>query len=272
MKTMDHRDVRHYWDGNAAAWTALARAGYDIYRDGFNSPGFFAMLPAVDGLHGLDLGCGEGHNTRLLAARGARVTALDVSGVFVRAALQYATQQGLQRCARFPRGIAHLQASAVELPFAAACFDFIIATMVMMDLPETERALAEAWRVLRPGGFLQFSIMHPCFNPPHRRNLRDAHGHSYAIEVGKYFERGSGDVQQWTFSAAPPEATAGFEPFKVPTFHRTLSEWINTLLRLGFQLEEIQEPMPDDDMVRREPALQDAQVVAYFLQIRARKA
>ena len=37
------------------------------------------MLPDVRGLAGLDIGCGEGHNTRLLAGRGARLTAIDIS-------------------------------------------------------------------------------------------------------------------------------------------------------------------------------------------------
>jgi 2-polyprenyl-3-methyl-5-hydroxy-6-metoxy-1,4-benzoquinol methylase len=68
---MKHTEVKQYWDGNAAAWTKLARAGYDVYRDYLNTPAFFKMLPSVNGLSGLDIGCGEGHNTRLLAKCGA---------------------------------------------------------------------------------------------------------------------------------------------------------------------------------------------------------
>ena len=45
----------------------LARAGYDVYRDHLNTPAFFQMLPDVTNLRGLELGCGEGYNTRLLA-------------------------------------------------------------------------------------------------------------------------------------------------------------------------------------------------------------
>ena len=39
---MDHEEVGRYWNANAAAWTKLARAGYDIYRDHLNTPAFFA--------------------------------------------------------------------------------------------------------------------------------------------------------------------------------------------------------------------------------------
>ena len=70
---MNHEEAGRYWNENAATWTRLARAGYDVYRDYLNTPAFFHLLPAVGGLSGLDIGCGEGHNTRLLARRGVRM-------------------------------------------------------------------------------------------------------------------------------------------------------------------------------------------------------
>jgi trans-aconitate methyltransferase len=66
---MDHEGVGSYWGENAEVWAELVRVGYDHFRDGLNTPAFLAMLPEVDCKLGLDLGCGEGHNTRLLAAR-----------------------------------------------------------------------------------------------------------------------------------------------------------------------------------------------------------
>ncbi len=235
---MKHTEVRDYWDRNAAAWTQLSRAGYDVYRDYLNTPAFFAMLPDVDGLLGLDIGCGEGHNTRLLARAGAVVTALDISQTFVRQARLSEEQE--------PLGIAYLAASAVELPFAAAAFDFATAFMSLMDIPETGSVLAEAYRVLKPGGFLQFSITHPCFNTPHHRNLRDENGMTYAFEVGGYFESRQGEVAEWLFSAAPAEAKEGLPPFQVPRFTRTLSEWLNLVVDCGFHLERVEEPRPSD--------------------------
>ena len=81
---MDHEEVGRHWDENAEAWTRLARAGYDVYRDELNTPAFLEMLPDVDGLSGLDVGCGEGHNTRLVLERGARMTGIDIAENFVR--------------------------------------------------------------------------------------------------------------------------------------------------------------------------------------------
>jgi ubiquinone/menaquinone biosynthesis C-methylase UbiE len=260
---MNHEEVGRYWNANADAWTKLARAGYDIYRDHLNTPAFLLMLPSVDGLSGLDIGCGEGHNTRLLAGRGARMTAIDIAEVFVAHARQ-AEQQS-------PLGIDYRVASAVDLPFADATFDFATGFMSFMDVPETARLLAEARRVLKPGGFLQFSITHPCFDTPHRRNLRDASGMTYAIEVGDYFRNLDGQIDEWLFRSAPAEVKQGLPKFKTPRFTRTLSQWLNLLIEAGFQIERLEEPRPDDETVRACPKLQDAQVVSYFLHVRVRK-
>jgi len=260
---MDHKEAGRLWNESAASWAKLARAGYDIYRDHLNTPAFFAMLPDVEGLAGLDIGCGEGHNTRLLAQRGARVSAIDISEVFIRHAKETEAET--------PLGIHYQVASAVDLPFANGTFDFAAAFMSLMDVPETDRALAESYRVLKPGGFLQFSMTHPCFDTPHRRNLRDANHRTYAIEVGDYFEGNNGEIDEWLFKAAPAHVKEGMRKFRIPLFRRTLSYWLNVLVETGFQLEHVEEPRPADETVAACPGLQDAQVVSYFLHLRVRK-
>ncbi len=260
---MDHKEVGRFWNANADTWALLSRAGYDVYRDYLNTPAFFEMLPPVAGLAGLDIGCGEGHNTRLLAKHGARMAAIDIADLFVRNAQDMETQQ--------PSGIGYAAASAVELPFSTASFDFATGFMSFMDIPETERVISEAFRVLKPGGFLQFSISHPCFNTRHRKNLRDEHGLTYAIEVGDYFHNLQGEVLEWHFHSAPTHLIAELQKFRTPLFTRTLSQWLNLLTAQGFLLERVEEPRPDDATVRACPAVQDAQVVAYFLHIRVRK-
>ncbi|MDQ7780255.1 MAG: class I SAM-dependent methyltransferase [Planctomycetota bacterium] len=260
---MNHVEVGRLWNSNAEAWTKLARAGYDVYRDHLNTPGFFRMLPDVTGLSGLDIGCGEGHNTRLLARRGARVTAVDISEVFVAHARDMEKKQ--------PLGIDYRLASAVELPFPDCAFDFATGFMSFMDIPETGLVVSEAHRVLKPGGFLQFSICHPCFDTPHRRNLRNDKGRTYAIEVGDYFRNLEGEVSEWIFGSAPEEVKLALPRFKVPRFTRTVSQWVNLLIDTGFVVERLGEPRPDDEAVRACPDMQDAQVVAYYLHFRARK-
>ena len=95
-----------------------------------------------------------------------------------------------------------------------------------MDLPDQRQAFEEIHRVLRPGGFLQFSITHPCFFPPYRRQVRTPESKPFAVELGQYFERVDGKIDRWLFSAAPQEVKADLKPFEIPVFHRPLSEWL----------------------------------------------
>lgn len=260
---MNDQEVGEYWNRNAPAWTALVRAGYDVYRDQLNSPAFFALLPAVDGLMGLDIGCGEGYNTRLLARRGARVVAVDLAPVFVEAAQQAEAAE--------PLGIRYQVGSAAALPFADAQFDFATSFMCLMDVPDPALALREAFRVLKPGGFLQFSISHPCYTTPHRHNVRDAHGQPLAVEVGGYFNYQNGQPEEWIFGAAPAQEQARHPQFRVPVFNLTMSQWVNAVVAAGFVLEAMQEPCPTDEQMAQHPYLKKARVVAYFLHIRCRK-
>src|ERR1700753_930710 len=94
---MDERQNAQHWEENAPDWVRLVRKGFDTSRDLVNSPAFFAMLPDVRGLYGLDLGCGEGHNTRQVAARGAKLAALDVASAMVQATAEEERRE--------PRGI-----------------------------------------------------------------------------------------------------------------------------------------------------------------------
>ena len=131
---MKRTEVAQYWEANAETWTHHARAGYDIYRDGLNTPAFLDMLPSVHGLRGLDIGCGEGSNTRELVRLGARMLAIDVAPTFIRYACDAERAELL--------GIAYLVADATDLPFVSASFDFATAFMSMMDMANHGAACA----------------------------------------------------------------------------------------------------------------------------------
>lgn len=260
---MDASEVAACWEANAETWTRHARAGYDRYRNEINTPVFLANLPPVAGLNGLDIGCGEGFNTRKLAGLGAAMTGIDIAPTFIRHAQEEEANQ--------PLGIAYMVGDGMALPFADGSFDFATAFMSLMDMPEQHRVLAEARRVLKPGGFLQFSILHPCFAPPYRKVLREPDGTVRAVEVAGYFGAVQGDVETWRFGAAPEQEKARTEPFRVPRFHRTLSDWINLIVATGFAIEHMHEPTVDEATAEAVPYLADLRVTPLFLHLRIRK-
>lgn len=258
---MDTEEAAAYWEANADTWSRLVRAGYDIYRDALNTPAFLAMLPPVAGLKGLDIGCGEGANTRRLAALGARMQAIDIAPTF----LQYARAAEIEN----PLGIDYQVGSGTQLPFADSSFDFATAFMSLMDMPDHAQALREAYRVLRPGGFFQFSILHPCFCPPYRKVLRNDAGIPRAIEISNYFDETDGQVETWWFSTLPPEEQQAVAPFRVPRFHRTLSAWLNLIAGAGLVIQQCGEPSASEKLARQEPVVADTRIAGLFLHLRA---
>jgi len=255
-------EVGRYWDDNADNWTLLARAGCDDWRDLVNAPAFQRMLPDIHSLRGLDVGCGEGYNTRLTAARGARIIAFDISRKFVRYADEEARRTGA--------AIRHLRASAHYLPFPGACFDFAIATMSLMDMPDTDVALAEVYRILKPGGFLQFSVLHPLFHNGDSGWERSPDGRKTGYILRGYCKVVLGVVEEWLFARTPPEFQH-YPKFRVPRFDRTLSGWMNLVAEAGFVLERCDEPTAMGEARERFSRYADSGLIPFSLIIRCRR-
>ncbi|WP_211215289.1 class I SAM-dependent methyltransferase [Actinoalloteichus spitiensis] len=126
------------WEEQARNWIAWAR------RPGFDSwwhlrERFLALVPPP-GAATLDLGCGEGRISRELRARGHRVHGVDASPTLVSAARDA------------DHGGAYAVAEGTALPFADGVFDVVVSHNVLMDVDDLTGTVAEAARVLRPGG------------------------------------------------------------------------------------------------------------------------
>jgi SAM-dependent methyltransferase len=235
-------EVARAWDDNADQWIRHVRAGWDRYREEFNNPMFLAFLPELAGKTVIDLGCGEGRNTREFARRGARLTGIDVSRKMIDAAMAAEAQELL--------GISYREASFSDLStFDAGSFDLAVSTMALMDGPDFEGAARAAHRALRPGGGLYFSVLHPCFVTPAQKWIRNDAGEEIGFRVGEYF---SDDIHidRWRFSAAPGETG---DLFAMPRFPHRLETYINGLTAAGFRILKIQEPRPTEAMAAAHP-------------------
>jgi 2-polyprenyl-3-methyl-5-hydroxy-6-metoxy-1,4-benzoquinol methylase len=84
----------------------------------------------------LEVGCGQGHLTKALAARG-----LDVTGIDANPQAEEVAESPLVR---------HMRAE--DLEFDDASFDFVVSVHAIEHIPELDAALAEISRVLRDGG------------------------------------------------------------------------------------------------------------------------
>lgn len=100
-------------------------------------------LGDLQGLRLLDYGCGHGMASVVLARRGARVTAFDLSAGYLEEARARARANGV--------AIHCVQADGEALPFAAGTFDRVWGNAVLHHL-DLDTAAREVVRVLRPGG------------------------------------------------------------------------------------------------------------------------
>ena len=81
-------EVAAHWNANAGPWAQQVRDGRYIARERLNNPAFLRLLGVPRGRGGLDIGCGEGYNTRLLARAGARMVGVDISERMIALALE----------------------------------------------------------------------------------------------------------------------------------------------------------------------------------------
>lgn len=107
----------------------------------------FDLLGDVAARAVLDFGCGHGMAGIVLARRGARVTAFDLSHGYVHEAETRARANGAE--------VGFLRADGERLPFADASFDRIWGNAILHHL-DMDRAGAELRRVLKPDGWAVF--------------------------------------------------------------------------------------------------------------------
>lgn len=104
-------------------------------------------LGRLDGRRVLDYGCGHGMAAVVLARRGGRVTAFDLSAGYLAEARRRAWANGAD--------VRFLQADGERLPFAGGSFDRIWGNAVLHHL-DLNKATRELRRVLAPGGLAVF--------------------------------------------------------------------------------------------------------------------
>lgn len=149
---------RDHWNQDAPNWAAsgarLWAAEAPVWGI-FNLPDTeLEMLPAdMRGMAAIELGCGTGYVSGWMARRGAAVTAVDVSRAQLETARRLAAEHGA--------GIDFVECPAERVDRPDASFDFAISEYGAAIWSDPELWIAEAARLLKPGGRLVWLGTHP---------------------------------------------------------------------------------------------------------------
>ncbi|WP_433157192.1 class I SAM-dependent methyltransferase [Kribbella sp. CA-247076] len=216
------------YDDVAAEYDEWVGAGAAL-----DDPTFTELIGDVAGQRVCVVACGQGREARFLAARGAVVTGVDLSGKLIEKARSHETSLAIT----YQQGDAHTLEGLAD-----DSFDGVVCYMALMDIPNLDDALRSMARVLRPGGWFVVSITHPCFKAPATGELVDHVDQSVRRTVGKYFVEGYWDGPGAHRNALP-----------VGAYHRTLSTYVNSLTAAGLVIDQFREP-PQDTPVWREVA------------------
>jgi 2-polyprenyl-3-methyl-5-hydroxy-6-metoxy-1,4-benzoquinol methylase len=209
------------WSNAAESWVDFVRKGKDYFRDELNTPGMLRLIGNLKELDVLDVACGEGYNTRILAGKGARVIGIDLSGEMV----EYAkSQEKMDRL-----NIRYYVSDSADLTqFPAKRFDLVTCFMALMDIENYDRAISEIARVMRDDARFIFSITHPCFE----YSSKSAEIERTAEYFGVRRKRVAWNMERLLRS------------FETTSFHRTLTDYSNALHKHGLLIRRLLEPKP----------------------------
>ena len=241
---MDRKSVRAAWDNAADGYARGQREGLDHFRYAFFGPAQRALVGDVRGKKLLDVGCGAGYFSRLMAEDGADVTGIDLSEKMV----EYAHMLG--------GGPSYETLDAISIGdrFKPQTFDIATSCVALQDMAEPAKALVAIHTVLRPGGLFVASIEHPFGSMPVRFWARGVAGAKLHLCVDRYFDRGT---RTFTWERWPGQ-------FTTSAHHAPLEDWFEWIVAAGFSVRAFREPVPTPEAVRDHPTLAGAERMPYF--------
>ncbi|HHW72704.1 MAG TPA: class I SAM-dependent methyltransferase [Firmicutes bacterium] len=233
--------LRREWIELAPRWIEEARAGGDLSRRALLDNYMLAACGDVSGLRILDCGCGEGRFSRMLLARGAQyVLGVDSCELMVEAARELQTGRD-----------EYILADAQDLSFLADdSFDLAVSYLNQCDLPDFDSNVRELYRVLKAGGRLVVTNVHPMRSAGNGWH-RAPDGTKLHVILDHYFSEGE---RRFTMGGV-----------QITNFHRTLSTYVRSFLRAGFVLEDLIEPMATLEAVAEYPDIADERRVPNFI-------
>jgi len=207
------------------------------------------MLPNFKDKRVLDLGCGFGWHCRYAVENGARsVIGIDISQKMLSEA------KNKTKCGN----IEYICMPIEDIDFPEESFDVVISSLALHYVKSFEDVLVRVYKCLSKGGDFVFSVEHPIFTAQGPQDwYYDDKGNILHWPVDHYFTEGI--------------RNAKFLGEEVIKYHRTLTTYLNSLIKIGFEITGVVEPKPAENMLNTVPGMRDELRRPMMLLVSARK-
>ena len=185
------------------------------------------MLPDFAGKRVLDLGCGFGWHSRYAARQGAvSVVGVDISRKMLAEAAQKTDDKNIE----------YICSSIEDYEYPAEAFDVVISSLALHYVEAFDDVCAKVHRCLADSGEFVFSVEHPIFTAQGRQEwVLDDAGEPMHWPVDDYFHEGIRSTR--------------FLGEDVLKYHKTLTTYAGGLIKHGFAITELCEPIPPQEML-----------------------
>ena len=210
---------------------------------------FKKILPDFKEKQVLDLGCGYGWHCLYAVRQGAaHVLGTDISDKMLNVAKTKNADEKIEyRCIAME-----------DLDFPNASFDIVLSSLAFHYVEDFNTLMKRISSWLKNDGYLVFSVEHPVFTAYGSQDwYYDKEGNILHFPVDNYYYEG--------------QRKAIFLDEEVIKYHRTLTTYINALLKNGFTIKHLVEPEPPQEMMDI-PSMKDEMRRPMMLLISAQKS
>ncbi|MBK1897780.1 class I SAM-dependent methyltransferase [Chryseobacterium paridis] len=193
------------------------------------------MLPDFIGKTVLDLGCGFGWHCRYAIEQGAKsVVGIDLSEKMLEKAREINNLEGIE----------YIRKALEDVEYTDESFDVVLSSLTFHYVESFDMMAEHIYKWLKPKGHFVFSVEHPVFTAEGTQDWAyGTHGEKQHWPVDNYFIQGKRNT---TFLGE-----------NVIKYHRTLTSYLNTLLKQGFKIKEVTEAEPSEEMLKQFSEMKD---------------